>query len=99
MISSVLNIKVILKIDNFSRNVVLVNTAARRVDPLAGELYHLLLQLLRQAQSPLTAFDISHAAKKKFGSGSIVDYCEQYLQVLGKCFFMFFISNSPGCQH
>jgi hypothetical protein len=66
----------------------MVNAAARRVDPNAGELYHLLLQLSRQTDHPLTTNEVRDAAKKKFTNGPKYDHCDQYLQVLCECQFL-----------
>nr|CAG4641644.1 EOG090X04YD [Eurycercus lamellatus] len=72
------------------RNVILVNAAARRVDPIAGELYHLLLQLWSRCSSfdaPITNFidfhQIKDAVRKNANCSALLrDHFDQYLRVL-----------------
>lgn len=69
---------------------ILVNAAARRVDATAGELYHLILKLLRECSnpdSPVTnalAFNvIKDAVRKNEGSSPILlEHFEQYLRIM-----------------
>ena len=71
------------------RKEILVNAAARRVDPHAGLLYNLLFDLWRDCSAPictvsnaLSLNQIRDAARKKFGDGPEVIYCDQYLKIL-----------------
>lgn len=82
------------------RNIVLVNAAARRVDPIAGELYHLLLQLWNDCShigAPVTnAVDLHQIKEKirKVGSSSALrDQLDQYLRVLRE----FDLKFAQGC--
>jgi hypothetical protein len=70
--------------------VILVNAAARRVDETAGELYHLILKLWRDASPPeaLNTNGVSHilikeAVMKNDGSSPmLMEHFDQYLKVL-----------------
>lgn len=73
------------------RNVVLINAAARRVDPVAGELYHILLNLwLRCSQfdAPVTNTIDFHQIKDEVRktpnvNSALREYLDHYLRVLG----------------
>jgi len=75
-----------------ARKEILVNAAARRIDPLAGQLYHILYNLWSENSSPespistpLTFNQIRDTVCKSFESTSpLVLYCDQYLKILGK---------------
>jgi len=70
--------------------VILVNAAARRVDAAAGELYHLILKLWREANpaearvSNAVSFTvIKDAVRKNDGrSPMLMEHFDQYLRVL-----------------
>ena len=69
---------------------ILVNAAARRVDAAAGELYHLILKLWRDASPPeaLNTNGVSHilikeaVRKNDGGSPMLMEHFDQYLRVL-----------------
>jgi DNA-directed RNA polymerase III subunit RPC3 len=70
--------------------VILVNAAARRVDAAAGELYHLILKLWREANpaearvSNAVSFTVIKDAVRKNDGGSpmLMEHFDQYLRVL-----------------
>ncbi len=69
---------------------ILVNAAARRVDAAAGELYHLILKLWREAcpVEARTSNGVSHSLikdavrKNDGGSPILMEHFDQYLRVL-----------------
>jgi len=71
---------------------ILVNAAARRIDPLAGQLYHILYNLwtdISPPESPVSAAlsytQIKDTVNKSFESNSpLVLYCDQYLKILSE---------------
>jgi DNA-directed RNA polymerase III subunit RPC3 len=70
--------------------VILVNSAARRVDEKAGHLYHLILKLWREANpaearvSNAVSFTVIKDAVRKNDGGSpmLMEHFDQYLRVL-----------------
>jgi len=80
------------KFNHDMRKEILVNAAARRIDPLAGQLYHILYNLWSENSSPespistpLTFNQIRDTVCKSFESTSpLVLYCDQYLKILAE---------------
>jgi len=78
--------------NNAMRKEILVNAAARRIDPPAGQLYHLLYNLWSDnsppgspISAPLTYYQIRDAVSKSFeNTNPLVLHCDQYLKILAE---------------